>query len=82
MTVLYLQELFGAIGSLRESRLKSVGTAEVVYNIAEDAFAAYSKYHGRNLDGTYENLIYFSKFCVTSVFSSNPYHITPGAGLG
>jgi len=44
-------ELFGAIGALRDGRLKSVGTAEVVYRVAEDAFAAYSKYHGRNLDG-------------------------------
>ena len=44
-------ELFGAIGPLRDGRLKSVGTADVVYRVAEDAFAAYSKYHGRNLDG-------------------------------
>jgi len=44
-------ELFGAIGPLQNGRLKSVGTAEVVYRLAEDAFAAYNKYHGRNLDG-------------------------------
>jgi len=44
-------ELFGAIGPVREGRVKNIGTAEVVYRLAEDAFAAYSKYHGRNLDG-------------------------------
>lgn len=44
-------ELFGAIGPLREGRIQSVGTAEVIFKVAEDAFAAYSKYHGRNLDG-------------------------------
>ncbi|XP_057311007.1 polymerase delta-interacting protein 3-like [Hydractinia symbiolongicarpus] len=46
-----IQELFGAIGIILDAKLKSVGTAEVVYSTAEDAFAAYSKYHGRNLDG-------------------------------
>lgn len=44
-------ELFGAIGPLHAGCLKSVGNAEVVYHVAEDAFAAYNKYHGRNLDG-------------------------------
>lgn len=44
-------ELFGAIGPLQKGCLQSVGTAEVVYYVVEDAFAAFNKYHGRNLDG-------------------------------
>eukprot|EP00111_Clytia_hemisphaerica_P005879 TCONS_00017041-protein len=46
-----IKELFGAVGALREARLKNLGTAEVVYESAEDAFAAYNKYNTRNLDG-------------------------------
>jgi len=46
-----IRELFGAIGNLSDSRITSVGTAECVYTTAEDAFAAYTKYHTRNLDG-------------------------------
>jgi len=39
------------VGSLTEARLNNLGTAEVVYSNAEDAFAAYNKYNTRNLDG-------------------------------
>lgn len=46
-----IKELFGAIGDLIEAQIVSLGTAEVVFNSVDDAFASYSKYHGRNLDG-------------------------------
>lgn len=47
------KELFGAVGPLREAKLKNLGIAEVVFDRAEDAFAAYNKYNTRNLDGMF-----------------------------
>lgn len=51
--ILLFQELFGAIGALCSAKLVNIGTAECVYENAEDAFAAYTKYHTRNLDGRF-----------------------------
>lgn len=49
------------MGPLREARLKNLGTAEVVFESAEDAFAAYNKYNTRNLDGDYSLKLLFLK---------------------
>ncbi|XP_065659321.1 uncharacterized protein LOC100205695 isoform X2 [Hydra vulgaris] len=46
-----IKELFGVLGDLRRASLTGLGSAEVIYKNTDDAFAAYSKYHGRNLDG-------------------------------
>ena len=60
--ILLFQELFGAIGTLCSARLVNIGTAECVYENAEDAFAAYTKYHTRNLDGklVFSQMIYLN----------------------
>lgn len=46
-----IQELFGDVGGMLESRLVRAGTAEVIYNSLEDAQKAVDLYHNRQLDG-------------------------------
>lgn len=46
-----IEELFGAVGTLKSCRMLQPGAAEVVYTIKEDAITAYARYHNRNLDG-------------------------------
>ncbi|CAG4989512.1 unnamed protein product [Parnassius apollo] len=46
-----IEELFGDVGGMLESRLVRPGTAEVIYNSIEDAQRAVDLYHNRQLDG-------------------------------
>lgn len=46
-----IEELFGAVGTLKSCKMLQPGAAEVVYTIKEDAITAYARYHNRNLDG-------------------------------
>ncbi|XP_013146154.1 PREDICTED: polymerase delta-interacting protein 3-like [Papilio polytes] len=46
-----IEELFGDVGGMLESRLVRAGTAEVIYNSLEDAQKAVDLYHNRQLDG-------------------------------
>ncbi|XP_063359924.1 uncharacterized protein LOC134649140 [Cydia amplana] len=46
-----IEELFGDVGGMIESRLVRPGTAEVIYKTLEDAQRAVDLYHKRQLDG-------------------------------
>ncbi|KAM3963003.1 polymerase delta interacting protein 3 [Aphomia sociella] len=46
-----IEELFGDVGGMVESRLVRPGTAEVIYKTLEDAQRAVDLYHNRQLDG-------------------------------
>ncbi|CAK1581859.1 unnamed protein product [Parnassius mnemosyne] len=46
-----IEELFGDVGGMLESRLVRPGTAEVIYKSIEDAQRAVDLYHNRQLDG-------------------------------
>ncbi|CAH2086415.1 unnamed protein product [Euphydryas editha] len=46
-----IEELFGDVGGMVESRLVRPGTAEVIYKSVEDAQKAVDLYHNRQLDG-------------------------------
>ncbi|KAH9630667.1 hypothetical protein HF086_003958 [Spodoptera exigua] len=46
-----IEELFGDVGGMVESRLVRPGTAEVIYKTQEDAQKAVDLYHNRQLDG-------------------------------
>ncbi|KAI5637957.1 RNA recognition motif domain-containing protein [Phthorimaea operculella] len=46
-----IEELFGDVGGMVESRLVRPGTAEVIYKSVEDAQRAVELYHNRQLDG-------------------------------
>ncbi|XP_026329573.1 polymerase delta-interacting protein 3-like [Hyposmocoma kahamanoa] len=46
-----IEELFGDVGGMVESRLVRPGTAEVIYKSVEDAQKAVELYHNRQLDG-------------------------------
>ncbi|XP_026757849.1 polymerase delta-interacting protein 3-like [Galleria mellonella] len=46
-----IEELFGDVGGMLESRLVRPGTAEVIYKTLEDAQRAVDLYHNRQLDG-------------------------------
>ncbi|XP_063821822.1 polymerase delta-interacting protein 3-like [Ostrinia nubilalis] len=46
-----IEELFGDVGGMAESRLVRPGTAEVIYKTQEDAQRAVDLYHNRQLDG-------------------------------
>ncbi|KAL4710727.1 hypothetical protein ACJJTC_004372 [Scirpophaga incertulas] len=46
-----IEELFGDVGGMTESRLVRPGTAEVIYKTKEDAQKAVDLYHNRQLDG-------------------------------
>ncbi|KAL0893959.1 hypothetical protein ABMA27_014036 [Loxostege sticticalis] len=46
-----IEELFGDVGGMVESRLVRPGTAEVIYKTQEDAQRAVDLYHNRQLDG-------------------------------
>ncbi|KAJ8722674.1 hypothetical protein PYW07_003854 [Mythimna separata] len=46
-----IEELFGDVGGMLESRLVRPGTAEVMYKTQEDAQKAVDLYHNRQLDG-------------------------------
>lgn len=46
-----IEELFGDVGGMVESRLVRPGTAEVIYKTVEDARVAVDLYHNRQLDG-------------------------------
>nr|XP_021181347.2 polymerase delta-interacting protein 3 [Helicoverpa armigera] len=46
-----IEELFGDVGGMVESRLVRTGTAEVIYKTQEDAQKAVDLYHNRQLDG-------------------------------
>lgn len=46
-----IEELFGDVGGMVESRLVRPGTAEVIYKSVEDAQRAVDLYHNRQLDG-------------------------------
>lgn len=65
-----IQELFGGIGGLKESRLVRTGTAEVIYKKLEDAQKAVELYHNRQLDGQPMNCLLV-----------NPYPVARGCGL-
>ncbi|XP_059057005.1 polymerase delta-interacting protein 3-like [Achroia grisella] len=46
-----IEELFGDVGGMVESRLVRPGTAEVIYKTLDDAQRAVDLYHNRQLDG-------------------------------
>uniref|UniRef100_A0A2A4JNG1 RRM domain-containing protein n=1 Tax=Heliothis virescens TaxID=7102 RepID=A0A2A4JNG1_HELVI len=46
-----IEELFGDVGGMLESRLVRPGTAEVIYKTQDDAQKAVDLYHNRQLDG-------------------------------
>ncbi|XP_047527701.1 polymerase delta-interacting protein 3-like [Vanessa atalanta] len=46
-----IEELFGDVGGMIESRLVRPGTAEIIYKSVEDAQRAVDLYHNRQLDG-------------------------------
>ncbi|XP_032513985.2 polymerase delta-interacting protein 3-like isoform X2 [Danaus plexippus] len=46
-----IEELFGDVGGMVESRLVRPGTAEVIYKTVQDAQKAVELYHNRQLDG-------------------------------
>ncbi|XP_050344854.1 polymerase delta-interacting protein 3-like [Nymphalis io] len=46
-----IDELFGDVGGMIESRLVRPGTAEIIYKSVEDAQRAVDLYHNRQLDG-------------------------------
>nr|XP_006819007.1 PREDICTED: polymerase delta-interacting protein 3-like [Saccoglossus kowalevskii] len=46
-----IEELFGAVGALKKTRLLRPGSAEVVFVKREDAMSAFKTYHNRELDG-------------------------------
>ncbi|CAH0406456.1 unnamed protein product [Chilo suppressalis] len=46
-----IEELFGDVGGMVESRLVRPGTAEVIYKTQDDAQRAVDLYHNRQLDG-------------------------------
>ena len=55
------QELFSAVGPLKNARLTRPGVAEIIYRTPEHAAAAYKKYHGRNLDGKHVFTLFYTK---------------------
>ncbi|CAH0720899.1 unnamed protein product, partial [Brenthis ino] len=67
-----IEELFGDVGGMVESRLVRPGTAEVIYKSVEDAQVAVDLYHNRQLDGQPMNcLLVTPRSTSTSARSSN-----------
>ncbi|KAG6442610.1 hypothetical protein O3G_MSEX002486 [Manduca sexta] len=68
-----IQELFGDVGGMVESRLVRPGTAEVIYKSQEDAQRAVDLYHNRHLDGQPMNCLLVSpRSSTTPRTSSKP----------
>ncbi|XP_013182208.1 PREDICTED: polymerase delta-interacting protein 3-like [Papilio xuthus] len=64
-----IEELFGDVGGMLESRLVRPGTAEVIYNSLEDAQKAVDLYHNRQLDGQPMNCLLVTPRSGTSATS-------------
>ncbi|XP_014370312.2 polymerase delta-interacting protein 3-like [Papilio machaon] len=64
-----IEELFGDVGGMLESRLVRPGTAEVIYNSLEDAQKAVDLYHNRQLDGQPMNCLLVTPRSTTSATS-------------
>lgn len=69
-----VEELFGAIGSLKSCKMLSRGCAEVVYAQKRDALIALSRYHNRKLDGQ-------PMQCKLNTLPSAPLYSPPPARL-
>lgn len=62
-----IEELFGDVGGMLESRLVRPGTAEVIYKTQEDAQRAVDLYHNRQLDGQPMNCLLVTPRSPTAV---------------
>ncbi|CAH2073801.1 unnamed protein product, partial [Iphiclides podalirius] len=66
-----IEELFGDVGGMLESRLVRPGTAEVIYKSLEDAQRAVDLYHNRQLDGQPMNCLLVTPRSTSAVTRSN-----------
>lgn len=64
-----IEELFGDVGGMLESRLVRPGTAEVIYQTQEHAQKAVELYHNRQLDGQPMNCLLVTPRTPSSVTS-------------
>ncbi|XP_068629869.1 polymerase delta-interacting protein 3-like [Battus philenor] len=66
-----IEELFGDVGGMQESRLVRPGTAEVLYKTLEDAQRAVDLYHNRQLDGQPMNCLLVTPRSASTVSRAN-----------
>ncbi|CAB3224620.1 unnamed protein product [Arctia plantaginis] len=66
-----IEELFGDVGGMLESRLVRPGTAEVIYKTQEDAQKAVDLYHNRQLDGQPMNCLLVTPRSPTATTARN-----------